>query len=83
VRDWQVPALTDPPDLGSPWHSVATVCGSRHPIGCPVQVARRGELCPRCAAGVGTEQSPRASGRQTSRSAEAVQRLELLDNRSP
>lgn len=53
VRDWQVHALADPcPD--PPGGVVATRCEVWHPIACPVTVARRGELCSRCAAmGVG------------------------------
>ncbi len=50
VRDWQVHALVEPPDSFADWHSVQTACDSRHPIGCPVKVARRGEVCQRCAA---------------------------------
>lgn len=49
VRDWQVHALADPaPD--PPGGMLATRCGGWHPVACPVTVARRGELCPRCAA---------------------------------
>ncbi len=50
VRDWRVHALSDP-CLDPPWGMLATRCGVWHPMACPVTVARRGELCPRCAAG--------------------------------
>lgn len=50
VQDWRVHAVADPcPD--APGGVLATCCGARHPMACPVTVARRGELCARCAAG--------------------------------
>ncbi len=53
VRDWRVHALTVPSDevavaAAAP---MATRCGAWHLIACPVDVARRDEVCPRCAAG--------------------------------
>jgi hypothetical protein len=49
VRDWRVHALADP-CLDAPGGVLLTRCGVWHPMACPVGVARRGELCPRCAA---------------------------------
>ncbi len=53
VRDWRVHALTVPSDevavaAAAP---MATRCGAWHLVACPVGVARRDEVCPRCAAG--------------------------------
>lgn len=54
VHDWRVHALAQPcPD--PPGGVLATRCGVWHPMACPVSVARRGEVCPGCAAG-GVEQ---------------------------
>lgn len=50
VRDWRVHALADP-CLDAPGGVLATRCGVWHPMACPVRVARRDELCPRCATG--------------------------------
>ncbi len=50
VTDWQVHALAEPGAL--PMGEVlATRCQRWHPIGCPVNVARRSEICARCMAG--------------------------------
>lgn len=49
VDDWQVHALAQPGDDG--WGMLATRCGVWQAIGCPVTVARRGEVCARCVAG--------------------------------
>ncbi|MPZ64186.1 MAG: hypothetical protein GEU83_01205 [Pseudonocardiaceae bacterium] len=50
VRDWWVHALAEPAEL--PMGTVlSTRCARQHPIGCPVSVARRGDVCPRCMAG--------------------------------
>lgn len=49
VKDWQVHALTVP--RADAALEVATRCGTWHPVGCPVSVARRGEVCARCVAG--------------------------------
>ncbi|MPZ65140.1 MAG: hypothetical protein GEU83_06365 [Pseudonocardiaceae bacterium] len=50
VRDWRVHALAEPAEL--PMGTVlSTRCRRHHPIGCPVSVARRGDVCPRCLAG--------------------------------
>lgn len=50
VQDWRVHALAQPcPD--APGGALATRCGVWHPMACPVTVVRRGEVCPRCAAG--------------------------------
>jgi hypothetical protein len=81
VRDWRIHALVDPPDHFADWRSVRTACDSRHPIGCPVQVARCGEICARCAAGVGMQHCLRTSGRQIFRSADGWQLLEILPDR--
>lgn len=65
VQDWRVHALADP--CSEAWGVQATRCGVWHPMGCPVTVARRGEVCPRCAAG-GTQRlellPDRTGGRQ-------------------
>lgn len=50
VKDWRVHALARPSALPI-GEVLATRCGAWHPVGCPVSVARRGEPCPRCAAG--------------------------------
>jgi hypothetical protein len=50
VQDWRVHALAQPcPD--APGGVLSTRCGLWHPMACPVTVARRGEVCTRCAAG--------------------------------
>lgn len=50
VLDWQVHALASPqPDVWA--GALQTRCGARHLAGCPVSVARRGEVCARCDAG--------------------------------
>lgn len=53
VTDWRAHALIDAAEPA--WGMQRTRCGVWHPIGCPVAVARRGEVCPRCAA-VGIQQ---------------------------
>ncbi len=50
VRDSQVHALADPRP-GLVWGMQQTRCGVWHQMACPVSVARRGEVCLRCAAG--------------------------------
>lgn len=50
VRDWRVHALADPRP-GLVWGMQQTRCGVWHQMACPVTVARRGQVCPRCAAG--------------------------------
>lgn len=49
VDDWRVHALAQPSDTA--WGIQTTRCGARQAIGCPVSVARRGEVCARCVAG--------------------------------
>jgi hypothetical protein len=51
VQDWRVHALAQPRDEPPGADAVATRCGEWHLIACAVTVARRGEVCPRCAAG--------------------------------
>ncbi len=51
VQDWRVHALADPCTESPCPEPVATRGGPWHLIACPVSVARRGELCPRCMAG--------------------------------
>lgn len=50
VRDWRVHVLAEPRP-GLVWGMQETRCGVWQPMACPVTVARRGEICPRCAAG--------------------------------
>lgn len=49
VDDWRVHALAQPSDTA--WGIQTTRCGARQAIGCPVTVARRGEVRARCVAG--------------------------------
>lgn len=50
AKDFRVHALADP--CVSPFGELLlTRCGIRCPVACAVSVARRGELCARCAAG--------------------------------
>ncbi len=49
VQDWQVHALAAP--CSEAWGVRQARCGVRQPMGCPVSVAHRDEICPRCAAG--------------------------------
>jgi hypothetical protein len=49
VQGWQVHALAEP--RSDAWGMDASRCGAWHLFGCPVTVARRDAVCPRCAAG--------------------------------